>query len=283
MSLAFLISVSPPSSTGWSNIDWMLVFNGILACTAIAGIIFLWRQVSLAREQLTLAENQFTEAKKQIESSSNDTASMITNAAEQSKAMVALAKANEDSASVMLRQLEAYERPWVTASFTASSRLDFDNSGLWVTFGVLLKNIGRSIATHINYDVEIVPVETPGGDYRTVIAKQDAIAERVKPQASGYVLFVGDEIPAYPHCRLENDSIKREAVTVEGDQYLTLCLAVVITYRYPTSDRDHTTRLAFIFGNDVEPVEGLFFVKLGQALPKEKIHILRLTSGNYAD
>lgn len=64
---------------------------------------------------------------------------------------------------------------------------------------------------------------------------------------------------------------------------MTLCLAVVITYRYPTSDKPHTTRLAFIFGNDAEPIESLFFVKLGQALPKEEIRILRLTSGNYAD
>lgn len=195
MSLWLLVPVSPPlpaPASWWDRIDWMLTFNGVLAFTAIAGIIFLWRQVSLARDQIALAREQFDEAKKQIAASAGDTASMITNAAEQAKAMGALAKANEDSAAVMLRQLEAYERPWVTASFEARSRLDFDDSGLWVTFGVLLKNIGRSIATHISFDVEIVPTFAIGADTTTVIARQDSITKRLEPLASGYVLFADD-------------------------------------------------------------------------------------------
>src|SRR5258708_38264768 len=104
--------------------------------------------------------------------------------------MGALGKANEDSAAVMLRQLEAYERPWVTASFEARSDIDFNNvSGLGVTFKIDLANIGNSIATHITIEAAIVPSTAISNDVNPMIAEQRDIEQRMKALESGYTLF----------------------------------------------------------------------------------------------
>jgi hypothetical protein len=201
----------------------------------------------------------------------------------QASAAVISAEAARDGVAATLRQLEAYERPWVTASFEVWSPIEFTpDGGLSVMFKIWRKNIGRSIATHITIDAEIVPEMSLRVDHAPVIAAQDRIAQRLKPQASEPALFAGDDVSSF--VRLNSDSIEKHAVNWYGEKYLALCLAVVIKYRYPTSDRDHTTRLAFVFGNNNdEPFKDALFVKFGETLPREKIAILKLPVGNGAD
>ncbi len=229
-----------------NNSDWLLVVTTLYLFATVK----IWRAMVKSNEH---AEKTYGESKKSADA----------------------------DRELTRRQLEAYERPWVTASFEACGFLQVGMTGnLGVLFRVWLENIGHSIATHISFEVEIVPVEPT--DYRHVVATQDRIAQRLKPLTSGPVLFAGEKVANF--VRLNLVEVEKYAVNFEGEgRYLFLCLAVVIKYCYPTSDREHTTRVGFTFGNEREFMGGWLLVKLGEELPPEKITILTLPSGGGAD
>ena len=272
----FLSTVPSP---WWDRVDWMLVFTGILAVTAIFGIIFLWRQVSIARDQIALAREQFEEAKRQIASSACDTAKMIANAAEQAKAMGKLATANEASIAVMLRQLEASERPWVAVSIAPRGPLRFDESGgAYVMLLLTLKNVGGSVATHMGFKYKLI------ANPRDVITEQYAIAKRIQPDASGEVLFPRERNREPIYCAVSKEDIERGDIMTDGDdRYVMLSIVGVVAYRFATSSDPHITRFAYRVGR-VDSKMVLRGVKVGGELPPEEIHTtVREPGGSYAD
>lgn len=153
---AAALTAVPPTPPWLANVDWMLVFNGILALTAIFGIIFLWRQVSLALDQITLAREQFDEAKKQIASSAGDTAKMIETSSRQADDMRTLAELARDRADAAAVQgaftrevIIKATRPWlVPDSFTTPPRTQFTEADKYVR--IELRNTGLTPAFNLD-------------------------------------------------------------------------------------------------------------------------------------
>jgi hypothetical protein len=67
------------------------------------------------------------------------------------------ADAAQKQVGVMRKQLEATDRPWVTAKVQISSALTSNENGLRITFLFTGQNIGKSPAQFVGVDPELVP------------------------------------------------------------------------------------------------------------------------------
>jgi len=182
------------------------------------------------------------------------------------------------SGALMLRQLAIYERPWVTASITPRGPLCFDESGgAYVMLLLTLKNFGHSVATHVRFDYGLL------ANSHTVIAKQQEIAERIKPDTPGEVVFPHDRNREPIYCRVSKEEIERYAINDGDAQYVTLSIVGVVAYRFATSSDPHFTKFAYRVGR-IDSKNVLRPVKVGAELQPEEIHTsLREPGGSHAD
>lgn len=182
--------------------------------------------------------------------------------------------AAEEDRKLLRRQLEAYDRPWVTGLIEAHTHLSFDEAGCpWLTPLLILKNTGSSVATDIRYEVSLFPNMMRVGGLEI---------ERMKvndPQA----LFPGEESRQLVYLAVSKELMDAASVIVEDDaQYVKLIIDGEITYRYPTSESSHTTQFAYDVGR-FEQGKARIVVRIGETIPPDEITFLREPLASYAD
>jgi hypothetical protein len=164
------------------------------------------------------------------------------------------------TAGILRQQLEAYERPWLTASIPLLNPRDNPSyCGFWpdgralVRFPFVIKNVGKSVATNITFVTDLVIV---GHDRdRAVISPERRIALReLKPDLAEFSLFPGDDSGLIaPQMEAPKAAIEVSTFTLAkgGERFVSMAVIGRITYRYATSDSPHHTEFAFLVGKKV--------------------------------
>jgi hypothetical protein len=184
---------------------------------------------------------------------------------------------------VMKEQLEVTDRPWLkveAASYTedAGGPLRFDENGRgYLTFKLVLTNIGRSVATHVEVRAKsfAMPIfggsEVVGGsDFRLPIEEQEKLCKAHADRKSevGYAIFPGEPRTKVYTGVFETKHIMDLHGARQGKPILPYVVGCV-SYRYATSSISHQTgfvyevsggngRQAIFVGNTV-PVDSLTF------------------------
>lgn len=146
-----------------------------------------------------------------------------------------------------LDEMRDEQRPWLSADVIISDTIVFDEMGIRVPFGFVVKNTGKEPAFHANKDVNIYFDRTIVGSGSTE-ETQDAdcqfanSAEHFGNGDSGidYTIFPGDSIPM-----TETPIIKRadalRARQPDGTLTSPISGIVCITYYFANKKRHHTT------------------------------------------
>jgi hypothetical protein len=185
------------------------------------------------------------------------TLSLAILAAFQLIAMVFQAIYMRDQLGAMHRQLEAYDRPWLTASIAFFDQredgdpISFDVIGnAFVALVVTFKNIGKSVATEIRVTHELMALES--GTTRAQL-KQLLMEMRRPEDPIGFTLFPDEETAP----RLWEDIVSKariDAVLFDGSnnggRSFKLALMVAIFYKFSTSKSWHETRFSCLIGVD---------------------------------
>jgi hypothetical protein len=165
--------------------------------------------------------------------------------------------------NAMNRQLEAYERPWLTASIAPdnlgenAARFGFGaDGGAWVWFPFVIKNVGKSVATDISFVVSLVAV---GHDHIVLSPERQKALHQLKTSKEEFSLFPGDDTGRLPAVGgvMGGDEIALASFgLVEGGAHF-VSMAVIgrIIYRYATSDCPHHTEFAYFVGRKANNVK----------------------------
>jgi hypothetical protein len=144
--------------------------------------------------------------------------------------------------NIARRQLEAYERPWLTATVAAyESVLLMKDGSISLMLTPVITNIGKSVAEDIDYRLEPVRLES-GRDLRGVVEAM----QRVAPIGSGFAVLPGDvvrnllnlyDVPATPD----------DPYAVPRQWFEMIACVGAVFYRFANSDIEHVTRFACAF------------------------------------
>jgi hypothetical protein len=169
--------------------------------------------------------------------------------------------AAEEDRKLLRRQLEVYERPWLTVSLLTGDRNEigstsfgFYSDGRAYVLGLrpVVRNIGKSLATDISIATQLVTVPR----HSEALSMRRLLALRIgKPDAEKFTLFPGEE-----HNRLNvnlvvskqdiNDARFPE-IDESGKERPHVAIAVigVVLYSFANSDDPHQTQFAFLLGH----------------------------------
>jgi len=109
------------------------------------------------------------------------------------------AKAAEASAATAARALTASQRPWLKMEVTSAGTLDIDDRGITMHIPVLLRNIGKSIATGIRTHAQLIPAPTGSAAFRETTTARDRLCSEAKsevaegPDSNGQSIFFDSE------------------------------------------------------------------------------------------
>jgi len=236
----------------WFNL-LLVIFTGLLAALAYRQLRAMHRQADLMSGQLA-SMNKTGDDTHNLAIAMNDAAKA---AEHQNKLMMLQVKAlvgqndiailsfqmAKASVDVTRRQLEAYERPWLTASIPpANPRDNASYCGFWpdgravVRFPFVIKNIGKAVATNISFVVDLVVI----GHGHVVLSPERRIAlSQLKSDMEEFSLFPGDdtghlvEQMAAPKADIE---VSTFTLMKDGAQLVSMAVIGRIIYRYATSD-----------------------------------------------
>ena len=168
-------------------------------------------------------------------------------------------------AGIASKALLATQRPWVSGdSFSLGSDLVFDRGGGHVTIVYTLKNVGNTVAIHVESGVQLIPYQLMAGiddatNQAGIIIETDLQPNEVcKPQAKqsdklwneerpwGSTLFPNNTIPNNESAEMAPEKIAKFAKEKIG--FFGLLIAC-ITYRSPFDDHAHQTGYSFFLLN----------------------------------
>jgi len=199
---------------------------------------------------LAVAAKEQAMASKETAMAANHTATAAMHQAEamlvQAKALIMSAEAARESAETTRRMLEAYERPWVTATITSKDGLSFDaNGNLHATFDYTVVNIGKSAATDIRAESQAraVPNGTSKNELKSILCAIENPSGFV-----GFTLFPPDRHSMLWPVEMSRDEISEVSFEAGDHIYFTMVILVAIFYRFPTSDSWHETRFGYVVG-----------------------------------
>jgi hypothetical protein len=171
-------------------------------------------------------------------------------------------------AGIASKALLSTQRPWVSGeSFSLGSDLVFDRRGAHITIAYTLKNVGNTVATHVESGVELIPYQLMAGvddatNQADIIIETDFQPHSVcKPQAEqsdrlwneerqwGSTLFPNNTIPKSEAADMAPKEIAKFAKDKIG--FFGLLIAC-ITYRSPFDDYAHQTGYSFFVLNREE-------------------------------
>jgi hypothetical protein len=165
----------------------------------------------------------------------------------QLEAAILSVKAAEESAATTRKQLEAYERPWVTGTFNSKDGISFDAGGnLHASFDYSVKNVGKSVATEVRAEAQAKAIRngTSKNELKVILAAIENPGNFI-----GFTLFPGESHPMLWPVEISRDEIRAMCFEAEdGDTYFAMVLLVAIFYRFPTSDSWHETRFSYVIG-----------------------------------
>jgi hypothetical protein len=182
--------------------------------------------------------------------------------------------------SVMNRQLEAYERPWVTVSLlegdAARHGTNFGfmpDDSAYIFLQPVVVNIGKSLATDISITTDLVAMVDDSPLSPKILRELRAR----KPDLDKFTLFPGEENKRLrPHKTVSAEAIHAATFTNtdDGKQYVTIAFIGEILYRFANSKKPHHTRFAYLmrakdsFGED--------FVRIGAPYSGDQIVWIKL-------
>jgi hypothetical protein len=255
----------------WFNL-LLVIFTGLLAFLAYRQLRAMHRQADLMSGQLAemkttgadthtfaLAAQAAADAAKEQAAASNAAAMFAdhtaTSAMHQTEAMLVQAQAlilsagaAKDSVAITRQQVEAYDRPWIKASFVIDGMLEYGAEGAALRLRCVLENVGRSVANEVSVDgVLIVPTYGDGSSFK----EQLRIVRR--PPIDGSAVFPGEK-PSFPvYASITKDELARGIFPVgEEHEGINLRFLGVVFYRFLGSEVDHTTGIVYSVGRPTE-------------------------------
>jgi hypothetical protein len=241
----------------------LVIFTGLLAALAYRQLLAMHRQADLMSGQLAsmkttgddthdlaVAAQQQAMASKETAMAASHTVDAAMKQTEamlvQAQALILSAGAAKESAESTRRMLEAYERPWVTATITSKDGLSFGaNGNLHATFDYTVVNIGKSAATEIRAESQAraVPNGTSKNELKSILCAIENPSAFV-----GFTLFPVERHSMLWSVEMSRDEISEVSFEAGDHNYFTMVILVAIFYRFPTSDSWHETRFGYVVG-----------------------------------
>jgi hypothetical protein len=247
---------------------WALANTGAVTLFTLALAILAYCQWRAMRRQATLMHAQARLMKKQLgemETTSADTSTLAT--------------AAKDGAGAMLRQLEAYERPWVTVLLnddTARRGTNFgfmDDNSAYVFIQPVVTNIGKSLATDISVYTELIARSLD--DELSLKNLLDSRANSPGPEK--FTLFPNEENRQIKlHKRVSKEAIQAAIFKdAFGKEYVKIIFIGEILYNFTNSKDSHHTQFAYLMA-----VKGAFgfdgVISLGATFSGDQISWIKL-------
>jgi hypothetical protein len=211
----------PPQKPWFDSQFWfnllLVIFTGLLAALAYRQLRAMHRQADLMSGQLAsmtttgddthvlavAAQTAAAAAKQQSEWAEHTVSAMLRQEslmATQADAMIGQLRAAllsiktaEEGVATTRSQLEAYDRPWITATIAVGSGvflLDDGRIGIAVT--PVLANVGKSVAVDVDYRLEFTRLIEP--EDIDALPSRIAVLQRRKPSGSGFSIFPGEHV-----------------------------------------------------------------------------------------
>jgi hypothetical protein len=220
-----------------------VIFNAVLALTAIAGSCFLYRQTNATEEQLKAMRGQLAEMKggsidtHNLAAATGSYAADMKRLAEQTKALAASGKTSADASKVSANNSNRIARGSEAAVKTAQSSVQLDQRA-WIgvtnitgkpvvgealKIRVMYQNTGRTPATAANNSCLVAGVERGKQPVFPPFAKATLAADQVvsrsvfPPNGSGSVtgsIFRKDTLTPYPFTQADVDRVTNGAVVL---------------------------------------------------------------------
>lgn len=174
------------------------------------------------------------------------------------------AKAAQDAADVASKTLLATQRPWINSEIKIASDFIFGETEARVTFAYTLKNIGNAVATNIQVNPKLIPLQfgkvtgeppnikieipqtQPITELKILCEDQTRLLDN--PQAAefvgGHVIFPNDSIPDAVNIHMLNTDINA-ARARSAYKSLIPVLLFCVAYRSPFDKGTHYTGHAF--------------------------------------
>lgn len=255
-----------------SRVEWNIVFNGVLAVTAILGALFIWRQLRLTQEQLKLARDQFELSKQQVLGAAADTRDALLVARQAAEAASISARRSEEIAeatarvaqaatqgasaateglSLSRKQLEVHDRPWLTAALELAGPLQVaPNGSTSIAVRYAVTNIGRSVATNVEVRGHLIALD-PEDPFEGPLKIQQHLCARLvrRHDETGRVggpIFPGETLRGLGSYGIAEAALRQAAIPFpekRPDDYVVLLLVGCVVYQFHNSDVDHRHNL----------------------------------------
>ena len=256
-----------PFYRGWRFNKELRIFDALLTVASFIGLVFLAQQsCDLARQ--TELTRQFTD--------------------------------------VALKQLEATDRPWLSVDVRIAAPFRIMADSVHLSLAVNIKNVGNSVATHIENHMQIFPQSggVDGKAFSEPIERQKALCDQARMggrttrersfrDQSGIALFPNEQsVLGFSSSLSHADMALRAATFNTPNQppmpYPGIIPAIIgcLDYRFGSSERHHQTGFIYqILRIDPEaPLAGSFFNLTQMEVPVSEMRLDRFFfGGNYAD
>jgi len=200
-------------------------------------------------------------------------------------------KAAKDSADAAQKALIAANRPWITAD-ALGERIYYDVNGVNFSIKYIVKNTGKSPATHIRINPQpIAPaigIET-SFDVRAQFANLIASEKRQTKNPFGFALFPDETVSQIVKVNIPQEELKR--ITQKVD-FIAPTIVVSISYRMGFDSEVHQTGFIFDVKRSDQPrpasieknrAPSGIFPDEGD-IPGQEIRLVRsILDGGYAD
>lgn len=189
------------------------------------------------------------------------------------------AEAALETAKVAQQELEASERPWLSAELSSMEGLTFDENGAEITYFVDTRNVGHSPAISINVYTKLINGMSIGG--KDLADRQGICDPWPKAAEWGEAVFPGQERLNGITSTIPAGELKKSQMFLgPAKGHLNLYLVGCVSYLGTLSDEPYKTTFAYSLINGPPGSKAQF--NWGEPVPGDKIRVLRLPIGNTA-
>jgi hypothetical protein len=195
-----------------------------------------------------------------------------------------------EQAKIARDTLTETSRPWVHPEISIASDLTYNVSGANITFQVLLKNTGNSVAKDVWPDLKLLlRIPKMKGGSIDEVAEQRKLSEEARKRDPakfklGFVIFpkaiaVINMTLVLSHAEIENAKLGERG-------NILLCLIGCVDYRFTFGPPTEHHQTGFIYDllNKQPYTPGMFAIQAGVEVPAEQLQLgLSFMGGNYAD
>lgn len=199
-------------------------------------------------------------------------------------------KAIDEQAKIAKDTLTQTSRPWVSAEISIVSDLVYDVNGAHITFQVVMKNTGHSVAKAVWPDLKLLlRIPKMKGGPIDEVAEQQKLSEEARKRNPakfklGFVIFpnaiaVINMTLGLFHSEIENAKLG------ERDNILP-CLIGCVDYCFTFGPPDEHHQTGFIYDllNKQPYMPGMFAIQAGVEVPADQLQLgLSVQGGSYAD